>query len=49
MVALNNINKNLIIYLVKRVNTRNFKVKSFLEIPRGPRGINFIFLDPRGM
>ena len=22
---------------------------SFLEIPRGPRGIDFIFLDPRGM
>ena len=21
----------------------------FLEIPRGPRGIDFIFLDPRGM
>ena len=23
--------------------------KSFLEIPRGPLGIDFIFLDPRGM
>jgi hypothetical protein len=22
---------------------------SFLQIPRGPRGIDFIFLDPRGM
>ena len=27
----------------------DFLDNSFLEIPRGPRGIDFIFLDPRGM
>ena len=28
---------------------QHFWDNSFLEIPRGPRGIDFIFLDPRGM
>ena len=27
----------------------DFLDNSFLEIPRGPRGIDFVFLDPRGM
>ena len=27
----------------------DFWDKSVLEIPRGPRGIDFIFLDPQGM
>ena len=27
----------------------DFLDNSVLEIPRGPRGIDFIFLDPRGM
>ena len=27
----------------------DFLDNSYLEIPRGPQGINFIFLDPRGI